>query len=411
LRDLIRGAIPTLLACLLISRVAVADELSLQQAVDIALKNNPSVAAGFLSADAAREAARGARALANPEFTVAPSVIGDAGSDSALLLTQPLEINGARRVRGQVAGFQAAAAGCDAEATSRELVLRVKQLYWDTALAQQLAQLQQDNIAYLQALDKAARKQVDVGTSPGAQVIKTEVELGRAGQELAQAQLDLGNTRAALSTLLNRPAGQDLTLADQLEFSSPVLDKDKLVAAAVSARPEVRSAASQLTASRRQIAAAKLRLAPDVVLQARKETFDGDGGIAVSVTLPIFDWGSVRAEKRQAETASLGKQKELEAVRNSVALDVEQAVRAVETAARIVREYQGGILDKSAQLAAMAQKGYEKGATGYLEVLEAQRTHRNVRREYLSALAGHARAVAQLEWAAGIDLKAAEVKK
>jgi cobalt-zinc-cadmium efflux system outer membrane protein len=102
--------------------------------------------------------------------------------------------------------------------------------------------------------------------------------------------------------------------------------------------------------------------------------------------------------------AVAARQKQLEAARNAVVLDVEQAVRAIATAARVVREYEGGIMDKSARLADMAQKGYEKGATSYLEVLEAQRTLRSVRTAYYSALADHAKALAQLDWASGTEV-------
>ena len=95
------------------------------------------------------------------------------------------------------------------------------------------------------------------------------------------------------------------------------------------------------------------------------------------------------------------REKQLEAVRNGVALDVEQAAQMVETSSQIAREYRAGILEKSDELARMAQTGYEKGATSYLEVLEAQRTLRSTRTAYYSALADHAKALAQLEWATG----------
>ena len=406
----IRGA--TIVALVLLSYAvpATAEELSLEQAIKQALAKNPTIAAGQLWAGAARESARGARALANPDLLVAPSVVGTAGSDSAVLLMQPLEINGSRTARSRIAAHEADAAAHSARATSRDIVLSVKQHYWDTARAQQVVQLNTDNVAYLEALDKAARKQLEVGNSPGSQVIKTEVELARARQELAQAQLELDNTRSALATLLNRPAGSDFTASDPLAFTALAMDKEKLTAAALKNRPEVLSTASQSAAAQGQVAAARAKLVPDIALQARKAAFDpegfrGEGGVAIAVTLPFLDWGSVKAERRSAETDVAARQKELEAARNAVALDVEQAVRSVETAARIVSEYEGGILDKSARLADMARKGYESGATSYLEVLEAQRTLRSVRTAYYSALADHAKALARLEWAAGTEVK------
>jgi len=394
-----------LLACLVLSHPALAEDLSLEQAIKQALERNPTIAAGQLSAGAARESARGARALANPDLLVAPSVIGTAGSDSAVLLTQPLEINGSRTARSRIAAREADAASCDARIVSREIVLKVKQLYWDTVRAQQVVRLNVDNVSYLEALDKAARKQLEVGKSPGSQVIKSEVELARARQELAQAQLDLENGLLELATLLGRRSHAGFTAADPLIFAEPAIDRGALVTTALERRPEVLAAAAQSEAAQGQVAAARAKLIPDIELQARKASFDSDeGGVALAVTLPVLDWGSVKAERRSAGMAVAARQKQLEAARNAVVLDVEQAVRAIATAARVVREYEGGIMDKSARLADMAQKGYEKGATSYLEVLEAQRTLRSVRTAYYSALADHAKALAQLDWASGTEV-------
>lgn len=406
-----RTAAVALLAFLLGGPVA-SEELTLNQAIEQALSSNPTIAAGQMSANAAAEAARGAKALTNPELTVAPSVVGTAGADSAALISQPLEINGSRKARSRIAGQEAVAAVADAQVISRDIILRVKQLYWSTARAQQLVGLNQDNVTYLDTLGKAVRRQVEVGRTPGSQAIKTDVELARAKQELAQAQLDLDSTKAALGRLMNRSGKPEFTLADELSFSSPTLDGDKLMAAGLARRPEVLSATAQVGVAEGQVSAARASRTPDVAIQARKESFDsGEGGVALAFTLPVFDWGSAKASIRQARLVTSSKQKQLEAQKSAVSLDIEQAMLAVRTAAEVVREYQGGILDKSVQLAAMAQKGYEKGATSYLEVLEAQRTLRSVRTEYISALADHAKAVAQLEWAANVDLGGAEVKK
>jgi len=378
--------------------------LSLDDAVQTALRQNPAIAAGAASALAARQAARGASALANPDLLIAPSVVGQAGSDSAILLTQPLEINGSRTARSRIARHDAESAAQDASTLRRDIILSVKQRYWDTAQAQQLVKLNEDNIAYLETLDKAVRKQIDVGKIPGAQAIKTEIELARARQELAQAQLGLDTARAALRAVMGCPSTEAITTGDELAFSAATLDRNRLVAGAQLCRPEVLSSLAQLASSEASVGAAQRARLPDLALQLRKESWDSaEGGIAVAIELPFLDWGSNRARVRQAQLDTQAKRMRLEAVRNDVALEVDQAIAASQAAAAVAREYQSGILEKSAQLAALAQKGYEKGATSYIEVLEAQRTLRGVKVEYLSALADYAKAIAKVEWAAGID--------
>lgn len=386
--------------------MCASEELTISEAILHALRNNPSIAAGQLNAEAAKHAARGAQALANPEIIVAPSVVGDAGSDSAVLFSQPLEINGARKVRGRIAAFEAGAAASDASTVSRDIVRDVKQTYWEVARAQEAVRLGQENVQAVEALRAAVQKQLDVGQAPGSQLLKADVELARARQELAQAQLGLAQAKAALNALLGRPGTEDFSVAGLSAAQGAALDGQRLQALALSRRPEVASAQAELGAARGRVQAARLQRVPDLAVQARRETFepDSDSGIALAVNLPIIDWGSVKAESRRAEAAARSQERRLQAVTNQVALDVEQAIQQARTASQVVQEYQGGILEKSERLTQMARTGYEKGATSLLEVLEAQRTLRSTRTGYYSALADQARAIAQLEWAIGCEL-------
>jgi cobalt-zinc-cadmium efflux system outer membrane protein len=409
----------TALVCLVTSVAtapALAEGLSLQQALDMATRCNPSIAAGGLSADSARQLAKGARALTNPDILVAPSVVGNGGSDSAAIIVQPLEINGSRKARAAIASHEAAAAGSDAEALKRSVLLQVAASYWDVAQARELVKLNQENVSYLDTVRAAVEKQRDVGAAPGQQLVKMEVELARARQELAQAELGLSQSKAALNTLLNRPCGTEFETSDPLVFREAPVDRSSLRALALAHRPEVAAAQSQFLAAKGQVSAVRLKTVPDVALEARRETFDpgSESGIAIAISLPLLDWGSARASRRAAAKAAQSREKQLEAARNQVLLDIEQAAQQVDAAARIVREYQSGMLDKSERLAAMAKKGYEKGASNYLEMLEAQRTLRSTKTAYYSALAEHAKARAQLEWATGCPIEAVagtEVKR
>lgn len=386
-----------------------AEDLSVQRALDLAIVNNPSIAAGDLSADAATHAARGARALSNPELVVAPTALGEAGADSAVLFSQPLEINGSRQARSDIATHRAAAARHDANALRRGVALQVRQAYWDLAQAQELVRLNQQNLEHLRAIRDAVQKQLDAGAVPGVQVTKADVELARARQEVAVAELAVSQARAVLNVLMGRPAGAALTASDPLVFEPVSPDRDRLVAAAAN-RPEIAAARAQVAAARGEIRAAKLRRTPDLAVQARRETFDSgsDSGVAVAITLPLLDWGSAKAARKQAEAEAASREKQFQAVTNQLEGEVERAIARMEASASVVREYEAGILTRSEELAAAARKGYEKGATGYLEVLEAQRTLLSVKTRYTEALAEHARALAQLEWASGVPLSGPE---
>jgi cobalt-zinc-cadmium efflux system outer membrane protein len=369
------------------------------------------LSAAAYDAQAAGAAVRGAKALTNPDFVVLPSVIGSAGTDSTLLLVQPLEINGTRSARTRVATGECIAAQAGLQATRNTLLRDVKIAYWDVARVQAITKLNCDNVASLESLLAAAKRQVDVGTAPGSHVTKAEVELARAKQELAIAEKELSQSKASLNTLLARDPCTQFTAVDPLTFTPAQPLPDCPADQAVKNRPEIAQEQALLAAREAEITQAKAQGRPDVLVQARLEEFDGPGGIAVGLTLPIFDWGSRRSEIKQAKSAACAQSKRLDAQKYQVRLEVANASTAAVQAACAVRDYESGVLSKSEQLAQMAEKGYKTGATSYLEVLEAQRTLRSVKIDYTNALANYEKAKAELEWAISSTAQCVEVAK
>ncbi len=394
---------------LLIPAACAAPDISslrLQEAIDIALRQNPGLLAARSEVDAARANERGAGTLSNPEIVVTPGLTGDAGSDEELSITQPLEINGRRRIRASIARAETAASQAAYQAAVRDAVRAVKQAYWEIAGVQSIVDLNRANVELADTLHQSARRQLDVGSAPGAQAIKAQVELSRARQELVRSESDLAQAKASLNTLMGRPTDTLFELADKLEHTAVEIDADRLVADA-DKRPELAEAESVLAARKAEVQAVDARRRPDLELQARQEEFGGDGGLAIGVTLPLLDWGSERQDRKRAEAAADAQARRVEAARNSIALDVDSALREVTRSRALIEEYELGALAQAEQLAEMAQKGYSSGANNYLEVLEAQRTLRAVRTEYYTALADYQKALAQLEWASGADLPVA----
>jgi len=379
--------------------------LTLEQAISLALVRSPVIAAAERESDAAAAAARGASAPINPELLVTPGFPRDAGgSDEELLISQALEVNGSRQARSALARSESATAAAAFDAARREVILRVKTAYWEAARAQAAAQLNREIVKLAESLLAATKRQLEVGTVPGAQVTKTEVELAQARQELIRAEADVEQAAAALGTAIGVGPDRRYLAADPLRFEPISVDANALKEHALRKRPQIAQARLLLDARRAELAAVRSSGRPDIAIQIRKETFDSTAGVGLGISLPILDWGSRKAARQRAEAAVSAQEKRIEAECSAVRLDVDKALIALRAAEAQTREYETGILEKSEQLAQMAEKGYMAGATGYLEVLEAQRTLRNVRMRYIAALAEHAKAAAELEWASGTDI-------
>ena len=169
-------------------------------------------------------------------------------------------------------------------------------------------------------------------------------------------------------------------------------------------RPDIIGAEANLEARRAQVDAIGKQRLPQVELQARRSAFlgrEGSYAIRAVITAPIFDFGSIKGEKRAAQADVRASEARITLLRSQAASQVEQALIRLDQQRATVERYQSGIVPQTLDLLRKTQVGFAAGASSYLEVLEAQRTLRAVQTEYLQALVGVRTSEAQLESALG----------
>jgi cobalt-zinc-cadmium efflux system outer membrane protein len=115
----------------------------------------------------------------------------------------------------------------------------------------------------------------------------------------------------------------------------------------------------------------------------------------------MLDYGSRRNRIRQAEASAKAEELRLAGSEQQVRQEVIQAVARLKAADAVIKSFEGGVLDQAQRLLESTRRGFQLGETSLVAVLEVQRTYRNVRAEYIEALASHAEAQAQLELATG----------
>ncbi len=177
------------------------------------------------------------------------------------------------------------------------------------------------------------------------------------------------------------------------------------------ARPDIVGAQATLESRQAQVRAISRQRYPDIELQLRRGSFFGQGygsaqgsrstALRAVITLPIFDFGSIGREKKAAQAEVRGQQAQVTLLRQQAAAQVEQALIRLGQQRQTVQNYRTVIVPQTLDLLRKTQVGYAAGASTYLEVLDAQRTLRQVQTEYLQALVGTRTGEAALESALG----------
>ena len=234
-------------------------------------------------------------------------------------------------------------------------------------------------VTLAQRLYEQATQLQKTGVGLNIDTVRANVELQNERQNLIDAETQTHTTKYALAELLDLPRDQDLDVADRLDFYDlPALEKETLLNQALATRPEIRSLDSQ-----QRIA----HLSTDSASEQRLPQLDFSGfwfyqgsrfnnGIpaytyAVSLQFPIFTGGRIRAEEARAKleeqrVAQLRQQLEAQIVD-----EVKSALDELNAARNSV-----DVANLGYQLAqeevAQAQRRFQAGVTTNIEVITAQ---------------------------------------
>jgi outer membrane protein, heavy metal efflux system len=383
----------------------VQEGLSLSQALSLAAANSPLTRQSNEAVKGAAARLRSAHAPQNPTLSLAHWAGRDTGGlDEDIVLTQIVELGGKRTYRARAAGAELSAARYEQIGTALDLRLSVKTAYYGALRAQEEYDLAQTTLDGARKFAEAARTQFEAGDAPRSNVIRAEIELTRSEQGLAQAQTERDNSLAELVSLIGKPAGTPVVLSDTLTFVPASYSTTALEALALETRPDllaVRATRSSLAAAT-QTARAESR--PDLFIEGRRASIEPSvegASIRAGITLSPFDLGKKRADVAAARSAVAEQDARIAEAERTARLDVETASRNLEAARKAVESFESGRLARGKELLDMAQTGYEKGASTYLEVLDAQNVYRNEQADYARALASYNIALATLERAAG----------
>ena len=382
----------------------VAPPLTVEEAVNIAVKNNPSLSAAIRDVSAARSAVRSAQALNDPSILFSPGVTSLSGTGEELLISQPLELNGTRSARTGIANARLRQIQAQSLLELRGLVFAVKSAYYELVKSREQLALTRDLLTAAEEFDRICRRQVELGSRPGIDQVQTELEALRARQQARLAESQTVSALAVLNTHLGRAPLTPIETRTLLAVPIQSFEREPLLQKALQDRAEISVELAAGDAFRQEARLTRAQGLPDIAPQFRAGSVTrrfGDYGFGIVISLPLFDLGSRKNRIRQAEESARAQGDRTKAARDRILLEVEQALERLNSAEATLKEYDQGLVEKSRRLLDASRKGLEAGQTGIVAVLEAQRTFRAVQTERINALLTYALARTELERATG----------
>jgi len=392
-------------------------QLSLQQAIDLALKHN----LGLLLSRAETRAARGQHweqlSALLPHVAAAPYVaeskinidqVGFAGVANAFHISPsvgPFSYFDARAGVTQTlfdwksinAARAATQAVKSADFTLQDahdlVVLAVGYVYFQAVADEARITTDAAQVQTAQALYEQATDQVNAGTAADIDALRTKVELQTRQQQLIQAKNDFAIQKITMTRVIGLAPDQDFELTDKSPYQAfENITLEDALRRAYASRSDYRAAMSDVRAAELSRKAAQAGYFPSLSLDADYGTGGSHPSNATQVydirgtlSIPIFTGGSVHGDLEQADARLEQSRERLDNLRAQIEQDVRTALLNLQSSAEQVNVARSNI-DLADQTLAQSRDRFTAGVTDTVEVVQSQQAVASAHEQYISSL-------------------------
>jgi len=329
--------------------------------------------------------------------------IGDVvDSEQVVQVSQPIEFWGRPGKRRDVAEQDRALASWDYEAARLDVVTQTTQAFIGLVAAEERVHLAQELVRLSEEVFQTVSRQVATGEVSPVEKERARVPLSQARIRLRRA---LETRESAHRTLSGQWGRSDTTAFSEVEGTFgparpvPALDS---VQSALDRNPALARQKDEIERAEAVLSLEKRDRFPVPSLTVGWQRFGGRSGsdrtalkAGMALPLPLFDrnQGAVQRARYRLEKA----RRQREAARVRLDTTLATAYRSLVSAQNEAQTITEETIPAARSAFTSVRKGYRQGKFDYLEVLDAQRTLFDVRRQQIQALSRYYQARTRVE--------------
>ncbi|MEM8611592.1 MAG: TolC family protein [Cyanobacteria bacterium P01_H01_bin.105] len=401
--------------------------IAIEEAIELAYFNNPDLQAALLELEQSEATLAEARAAFSPIVTTSADVtaretdeqttiFGSTGEDgidttfnASVQVQYDLFTSGQRIATVRAAEEQVRLSELEVDRRREELRLETTNLYYDLQESGEQIRINRSFVEEAQRnqRDNELRRQAGVGTR--FDVLRADVQLANAQQDLIQSQAQQRIARRNLARLLNLPSTINVNATpvpapenweDTYERWGLTLEDSILLA--FQGRVELEQQLAQREISTQQARAARAANRPQISLFANYIWSDllddssDDYNFGAQFNMVLADGGAARARARQQEAnADIAEERFAETL-DQIRFDVEQSYFTLRSNEENVRTARTAITQATTALE-LANLRLDAGVGTQLDVLTAQSELTQAEGNWVSAALGYNRALSSLQ--------------
>lgn len=398
--------------------------LNLAESIELALKNNQTIAQSLEDREAALWQYKNARRQSGPtlSYNFSGSRYGASASGSpmqtgndfnnSLTLSMPIYHGGRLKNQRRQTLYALDSAELNLEDTKQAIKLQTTQAYYEILRCRDMMNVREEEVNALQEHLNKSTIRYREGVVAKSDILASTVSLADAKQNYVTARGEYEKSMANLNNIIGLPTETPLLIRDEMNYTTYEPTEENCVEYALENRPDYFSAEYAIKQAEAAIKIAEAGRKPTIDASISKSAesdriFKSDRSrnwqAGLTLQWNIFDNGVTSAgvnemRARLKKTQSIATQ-----IADSIRLEVHNAYIDLRTAEENISTTQIAV-SRAEEDYHLAQVRYVEGVGMNLEVIDAQEKLTQARTNYFSALYSYYLSKASLEKAMGVPI-------
>lgn len=390
-------------------------KLSLTEAIEIGLKNNPEVRKAMENISASKGRFWSGISLPQPEVSVSYEYAPVSSSlsnysEKTLAISQSLEFPSNYFLKGNKLSKEEEIAVYKLNLTERSVINQVKTSYYKVLAKQYQVKSAEENLAISEDFFKKAEIRQNVGEGTNLERLTAKVQYTEAQNNLEVAKNELTTAFAELNYSLGygkQSYEANFNLIDTLVFVDHKISIEQIYKSLEETNPQIKIAELNYGIASIEKGLAWSSILPNLNLAYFKQTRDGNNGFygaSFGISVPLWFMFDQRGKIQEAVANQSISESELQLTKNEIALRIKSAFTDHENNLKQVKLYVNDILPQAEEIYRTAIKSYDAGELTYLEYLQAKQTLISSRNNYINVLFNHYQSVFRIEEIVGQNI-------
>lgn len=328
-------------------------------------------------------------------------------------INQPLFTGFALITKSKIAQLGVDMREIEKEQAILDIIKQVKVTYFRILLAKRYIGVSHEEVKQLQSHVRDAKQYYAQGIIPYNDLLKSQVALAQAKQNLVLAKSNLKVTIASLNILLRRHITEETEVQDIPGFKARKYELAQLFKKALEKRPELKDLRLALKQADLHTKLARSNYYPRIYLTGQYEQKGDDvratnndfgnshnASIGLQAQWTFFEWGKTRAEVEKSLHQKLALEEKTRGIEDSIKLEVNDAFHKLIDAQQNVHTAEEA-LKQARENFRITNLQYQQQVTTSTEVLDARTFLTQAEVNYYGSLYGYMTARAELERAIG----------